>query len=336
MGPRRMAAAMSVAKRLTSHRASIAPVPLGTKRPLWSVMIPTFNCASYLGHTLRSVLAQAPGPEVMQIEVIDDASSRDDPAAVVRAVGGGRVEFVRQPRNVGHIRNFETCLRRARGHYVHLLHGDDFVLPGFYTALQAGFESSAAIGAAFCRWVLVDGAGEVLSVAEPQQDEAGPLADAAARLAEEQHIVTPSIAVRRSAYEALGGFDDRLRCSEDWEMWVRIAARYPVWYEPKPLAAYRTHADSNTGRNYRLAEELRYTGMAIEMFGKYLPRDRVRSVTRKARRAYARTALENARRFAERGDREGMRAHLRAALRLSRAPRVLIDAARLLSGRGGS
>ena len=333
MGAQRLAASCRGALNMVAHRASIAPVPLGEHRPIWSVMIPTFHCAAYLGQTLRSVLAQAPGPEAMQIEVVDDASSLDDPQSVVREVGQGRVHFVRQPKNVGHIRNFETCLRRARGHYVHLLHGDDFVLPGFYAALQRGFESDAAIGAAFCRWVLVDEAGELLSVAEPQQAEAGILADAAARLAEEQHIVTPSIAVRRSAYEQLGGFDDRLRCAEDWEMWLRIAARRPIWYEPTPLAAYRTHADSNTGRHFRVAEELRYTAMVIRMFKKYLPPDRLRAATRKARRAYAETALRNARQFRERGDAEAMRAHLGAALRFSRAPRVLVEAARIVAGR---
>jgi hypothetical protein len=35
---------------------------------------------------------------------------------------------------VGHIKNFETCLQRAQGSLVHLLHGDDYVLDGFYCA----------------------------------------------------------------------------------------------------------------------------------------------------------------------------------------------------------
>ena len=43
--------------------------------------------------------------------------------------------------------------------------------------------------------------------------------------------MTPCIVVRRSVYEELGGFDDRLACAEDWEMWVRVAARFPVYYE---------------------------------------------------------------------------------------------------------
>ncbi len=316
----------------SGSRARIPPVPAGSPRPLWSVMIPTFHCARHLRETLLGVLSQAPSADQMQIEVVDDASTLDDPESVVRQVAGNRVTFVRQPANVGHIRNFATCLQRARGHYVHLLHGDDFVLPGFYEAMQRGFESDPAVGAAFCRWMMVDEQSQRLSVVEPLQSGAGPLPDAAARLAEEQRIVTPSIAVRRTAYERLGGFDDRLRCAEDWEMWVRIAASHAVWYEPATLAAYRTHQDSNTGRHFRLAGELDYTRKAISMLGSYLPAERAPSIMRTARRAYARTALSNAREFAREGDAEAARAHLRAALRFSRSPRTLLQAARVLPG----
>ena len=314
----------------SGSRARIDPVPAGSPRPLWSVMIPTFNCARHLGETLLGVLSQAPDADRMQIEVVDDASTLDDPESVVRLLGGDRVQFFRQSANVGHIRNFATCLQRARGHYVHLLHGDDFVLPGFYAAMQRGFESDSAIGATFCRWMVVDETSLRSSVVQPLESDAGPLSDAAARLAEEQRIVTPSIAVRRTAYERLGGFDNRLLCAEDWEMWVRIAASYPVWYEPAVLAAYRTHPDSNTGRHFRLAGELDYTRQAISMLGGYLPADRAPSIMRTARRAYARTALANARAFAREGDAEAARAHLRTALRLSRSPQIMLQAARLL------
>ena len=40
---------------------------------------------------------------------------------------------------------------------------------------------------------------------------------------------------------------------EDWEMWVRIAAHHPVWYEPEPLAVYRKHGISLSGRAARMA-----------------------------------------------------------------------------------
>ena len=67
----------------------------------------------------------------MPIEVIDDLSVQDDPAAVVREIGDSRVTFFRQPANVGPQANFTTCVQRARGYWVHLLHGDDMVRPGF-------------------------------------------------------------------------------------------------------------------------------------------------------------------------------------------------------------
>src|SRR5262245_31425455 len=115
------------------HRRRIMSVSGdGSPRPLWSVMIPKFNCARFLRQTLESVLCQDPGPEVMEIEVVDDCSTKDDPEQVVRDVGRGRVKFYRQKQNVGHTRNFETCLQRTSGQLVHLLHGDDAVIRGFY------------------------------------------------------------------------------------------------------------------------------------------------------------------------------------------------------------
>jgi hypothetical protein len=110
----------------------IAPVPAGTARPRWSVTIPTYNCADLLERTLASVLAQDPGADAMEIVVVDDCSTRDDPAAIAAAVGHGRVAFRRNPQNLGPTATFNACVGRARGRWVHLLHGDDMVLPGFY------------------------------------------------------------------------------------------------------------------------------------------------------------------------------------------------------------
>jgi glycosyltransferase involved in cell wall biosynthesis len=111
-------------------------------------MIPTYNCANYLRETLNSVLVQDPGSELMQIEVVDDCSTLDDPEAVVKELGKGRVQFYRQPENVGYIKNFETCLQRSRGQLIHLLHGDDCVRDGFYRKMQGLFEEYPEIGAA--------------------------------------------------------------------------------------------------------------------------------------------------------------------------------------------
>lgn len=316
---------MSGDRVVSSHafRTRIDPVPAGQPRPRWSVMIPTFNCADFLADTLRSVLAQDPGPNDMQIEVVDDASDRDDPASVVAEVGQGRVAYHRQPHNVGHIANFDTCLQRSRGEIVHLLHGDDGVRPGFYASLQRGFDAEPGLGAAFCRPTYIDSAGQVLSVAALEAQSRGLLADAIPRLAEEQRIMTPSIVVRRAVYEELGGFDRRLVCSEDWEMWVRIAARFPVWYEPEPLALYRMHDNSNTGRHVRSAADMAYTRRAIEIFQEYLPPDIAPQIIATARATYARTAFGNAAQLLGQRDWVGAFNQFRESFRLS--PKIALS-----------
>ena len=92
---------------------------------------------------------------------------------------------------------------------------------GFYLALQRGFDAEPAVGAAFCQSIYIDADGHELSIQSKEQSDAGLLVDTLLRLATEQRIMTPSIAVRRRVYERLGGFDKRLKCSEDWEMWVQ-------------------------------------------------------------------------------------------------------------------
>jgi hypothetical protein len=106
-------------------------------------------------------------------------------------------------------------------------------------------------------------------------------------------------------------------------MWVRIAARYPIWYEVEPLAAYRMHAHSNTGRHVGTAQDMRYTRAAIEMFKHYLPNDRADHLTRKARETYALAAISAAGVLLARGDRAAVRAQLHEALRLSHSVRVM-------------
>lgn len=254
------------------HRALIEPVTDSASRPLWSVMIPTYNCASYLAKTLESVLAQDPGAEVMQIEVVDDCSTLDDPAEVVRSVGRGRVGFYRQPQNQGHVRNFATCLSRSRGRLIHLLHGDDFVLPGFYATMGAALGARPDLGLATCRHVYAAADGHWFGLSPLRQQQSGLWPNAVEELAVQGNVQTPSVVVRRECYERLGGFDERLLCREDYEMWVRIASHFPVWYETACLAAYRFHGGSNTARDSATAEKIRDHRRALDIIAGELTR----------------------------------------------------------------
>ena len=180
----------------------IAGVGDPAARPRWSVMIPTYNCADTLERTLRSVLDQDPGPVAMQIEVVDDCSTRDDPEAVVRKVAGSRVAFARQPRNGGHVHNFNACLNRAQGRLVHILHGDDWVKDGFYSRLETAFEANPSVGAAFSRSIYVDHEDAEAGLTDLELEERGVIDDWFARILSRQRVCT----IRISTYGDASGW----------------------------------------------------------------------------------------------------------------------------------
>jgi glycosyltransferase involved in cell wall biosynthesis len=317
---------------LHPDRAMIQPILPGQNRPLWSVMIPTYNCADYLRETLNSVLVQAPGAEVMQIEVVDDCSTQDDPEAVVQELGQGRVQFYRQPENVGYIKNFETCLQRSQGHWIHLLHGDDCVRPGFYPKMQTLFERYPEIGSAFCRQIIMDDHGHWQRFSPVEQEESGVLDNWLERIAAYHSLQTPSVVVRREVYEKLGGFDRRLlSCGEDWEMWVRIAAHYPVAYEVEPLALYRDRSNSLTKRSVQTGQNIRDVRQATEIIRTYLPLPPTvaNRVLHKAGEGWAFWALHFAQEAIARGDRATAIAQLREGLQCSRSSNVIRQTMRL-------
>ena len=267
---------------------------LGT-RPYWSVMIPTYNPrADYLEQTLRSVLEQDPGPEQMQIEVIDDGSTDDLAAQTVRRVGGGRVSFHAEPQNLGLANAWNRCIERARGQWVHILHQDDIVLPGCYDRLRKGAEDSHA-GAIFCRHAIANSNGHWIRISELHRESAGLLDDWHAKITAQQLIQCAAIAVRRRVYEQLGGFLPQLHYVPDWEMWQRIASQFPFCFEPSILACYRLHPDSATSRIRLDAADTREIREMIDLTMTYHSPARGRMLATKARSWWAEAAVFHAR-----------------------------------------
>lgn len=283
----------------------VAPVPSGAARPSWSVMIPTFNCAAYLRQTLESVLAQDPGPDAMQIEVVDDCSTKDDPEAVVRDVGRGRVAFHRKPANAGAIANFNTCIDRSRGLLVHILHGDDLVMPGFYRALGEAARRHADRALVASRALYIDEAGVVFGVSERVRQLEDGGTDVAPMLVQNR-LCTPGVVIRRDFYERHGGFRPELVHTADWEMWTRAIGAGGGVVLSDALAQYREFAANDTSRLRRQADNLRDVERAFRLFaGRYPAFD-----WRMARERLARDAAAQADLFRQRGDREAHAANL--------------------------
>ena len=269
-----------------------------TPHPRFSVMLPVYEPGPYLLETLASVLAQDPGPECMEIVVVDDASPRTDVAALIASANlATRVSVRRNPRNLGLAGNWNACIAHASGELIHLLHQDDLVLPGFYARLANGFDADPRVGMAFSRYRFVDEHGGETQRSELERRRPGIAANWLARITERNRLQCPACIVKRSVYDTVGAYRTDLKYALDWEMWVRIAARYPVWFEPAMLASYRRHPQNASARltsqKATHADELH----AMQIFASHLP-EAARAKLMK--HAYARFASSRIRRMKKR------------------------------------
>ena len=296
----------------------IQPLADPRPRPRFSVLLPTYEPDGKLALAIESVLSQAFPAEVMEIVVVDDGSRPRLVRELVEHVDPAqRVEVIEHDQRLGLCGNWNRAISRARGELVHLLHQDDYVLPGFYQRMDAGFRQAPGAGMAFCRSRLVDAADRTIRTESRQQWTPGVLANWLPRIAERQRIQTPAVVVARSTYERLGGYRSDLQLALDWEMWVRIAACLPVWYEPRPCVCYRRHAANETSRLMASGDAWPDIAHAIEINAGHLPGD-IRDRTKASSvRWYAASAM----RTAERQIREGH--FTSAAVTLSHVPAML-------------
>jgi glycosyltransferase involved in cell wall biosynthesis len=256
-------------------------------------MIPVYNCSRFLPEAIRSVLQQPFTKEEMQIEVVDDASTDADVEALVTEVGKGRVGYFRQQHNVGSLRNFQTCINRAQGRVVHLLHGDDRVLPGYYQKMDQLLAAFPEAGAAFCRVENFNEESIVTSAPHTLSEKEGILQDLLAQISESNQVQYAGISVRREVYERLGSFFG-VSYGEDWEMWTRIASHYPVAYTPAVLASYRNQSYSISAAKFRSGEYLKDLLFVIRQIRQYLPKEKRKRVYRRSRLTHAQYGIKQA------------------------------------------
>lgn len=308
----------------------IAPINCDRPRPFWSTMI-TCHRPTYLAQTLKSLMMQAPDPTEMQIEVVVDgvaASTQAEIIEIVRRVGGDRVTIYRSSEKLGQPFIFNLAIQRAQGHWVHILHDDDWIEPGFYQALQKGIETAPEVGAAFCRHRgIADACQRWVSPLELQAG--GVLENWLEKIAVSNRLQFSAIVVKRQVYETMGGFCPQADTIADWEMWKRIATSYPIWFEPQVLMNYREHPDSVTAEVIVSGKQMVDIRKTIEISRRYLPRWQTSALSQLALEHYALYGIDLAEKQLQLQNWEAAIANLKEAVKCSQSEQVQQAVARI-------
>ena len=206
-----------------------------------SVIIPTYNRVPYLGDAIRSVLAQpADGVEVI---VVDDGST-DGTEELVRGFDAGLI-YLRVPHRGQPAATRNRGLQAARGDFIALLDSDDLFLPGKLTLQCAALaaHTDAALVYSNGYFFSEDPTTPISHVLDGLPTPSG---DGFADLLRGNFLFPAVTLIRRSCLDAVGAFDEALtlRGVEDYDLWLRLAARFPILYVPGDVAAIRRHADN--------------------------------------------------------------------------------------------
>jgi hypothetical protein len=139
-----------------------------------------------------------------------------------------------------------------------------------------------------------------------------------------------SIVVKRNVYEALGSFCS-VHANADWEMWVRIASKYPFAYTPAVLASCRRHVGSVTGQALLEGTFLRETEISMKMISGYLPEEHRLKASRRSKRYYAHQVVRMTKQmWLEDKNLRGVLSQMRKAWRMHKDPIIAIEIVRAL------
>jgi glycosyltransferase involved in cell wall biosynthesis len=194
-----------------------------------AVVIPVFNSAGTLARAIESVFSQNPLPD--QVIVVDDGST-DDIAAALQQFGT-QVECVRQS-NRGPSAARNNGMARARTDTVMFLDADDFLLPGAL-AIRLSLLEEPHVAWAHTDGFLQDqeGGRRLFSAVYPLPVECTD-GRILRHLLCRNFISTDAVIARRSVLLEVGAFDESLRWMEDWDLWLRLAVRYPGGFSATP------------------------------------------------------------------------------------------------------
>lgn len=241
---------------------------MDNKLPIFSVKIPTYNCAKYLIQTIESVLKNDLGEVLMEIEVIDDCSTLDDPKTITTAFGRGRVKYFRQQRNVGIAKNFNTCISRSKGKYIHILHGDDIVNEGFYSKYLQVINKYPEVALISSKTIYIDEYGNQKSLQEIDRQKTTPFSGN--NLIYGNIFTTPSVVVRSDIYKNIGNFNEELSHTADWEMWMRIVNSYKAIFIDEYLASWRDFGGNDTKKSFKEGRMIKDLLRTIEIAKSYI------------------------------------------------------------------
>ncbi|MGL6339232.1 MAG: glycosyltransferase [Waterburya sp.] len=228
------------------------------QQPWLSVIVPTYNGSKYLAAALDSVVVQQ--DDELECVVIDDGST-DNTLEIIKSYQDKlRIKLITQARQGNWVANTNLALSEASGKYACFLHQDDLWLQGRLAIIKKAIALYPQANLYLHDSVFIDQQGKPLGLWRcPLTDQEKVITASKMRekLLIQNFIAIPAPVFKRQTALDLGGLNQELWYTADWDFWLKLASVGDSCYISKPLAAFRVHGDSQTIRRSSSVREFR-------------------------------------------------------------------------------
>jgi len=211
----------------------------------FSIITPSFNQRAFLARTARSILSQTGDFELEWIVV--DAASTDGTLELLQSLRDPRMTFASEP-DRGQSHAINKGLAAACGDVVAWLNADDLYAPGALAAVAAAFIAHPG-----CQWLvgrcqIIDEHDRPIRSAITRYKERFLARYSYRQLLRENFMSQPAVFWRRAFGQAIGPVDESLHFTMDYDLWLRMGKTAAPLIIDAPLAQFRVHAASKSGR----------------------------------------------------------------------------------------
>lgn len=233
--------------------------------PLVSVICVSYNHARFVVEALESVKQQT--YTNIELIIVDDGSA-DESANTIRGWvnQNPHASFIHLRQNIGYTKAFNQAFQLAKGEFYIDLAADDVLLPDRIEKGVAAFHAKGnAYAIQFGDANFIDVDGKFLSKHSDRFPHAQvPEGDLFEELIHRYFICSPTMLVRKSVLDELGGYDESLMY-EDFDLWIRAGRHYKFFYLPEALVNRRIVPGSMSHTQYmRNSKQLESTFKVCE------------------------------------------------------------------------
>lgn len=228
--------------------------------PSISIILATYNGIKYIDKSITSVLQQQFND--FEFLIIDDCSG-DGTWEYLQSLKDERIKLYRNEKNRGLFYNLNFLIKKCHSPIIKIWSQDDVMYPDCINEVILFHHLHPEIGFSYSDRDYIDADNKKMDVT--RKDDTPEIVST--ELHTEIAFITGSIAgnianvaINKSMLDIVGLFNENMKISGDFEMWIRLAKNYPVGFIKKPLVQLRNHKEQLSGQEkyfiYHLKEDI--------------------------------------------------------------------------------